>query len=141
MRVDVRWLAPFCLIVAAVSCARPDDGPIPPRDSYTSTRATMAVDGRPEDVTIGRVTSSFFGDSRLQPMFGRRFMPEDYTSPARVVLMHHDFWQARFESSPEIVGTTIQLDGVPLVIVGVMPRGFDVPDGAQLWVPVTGGGG
>jgi predicted permease len=53
-------------------------------------------------------------------------------------------WQRRFGGNPNIVGRSINLDGAPATIVGIMPADFDFPDPAeranssghmQLWVP------
>jgi putative ABC transport system permease protein len=45
-------------------------------------------------------------------------------------------WQQAFGGDPGVIGRTITLDLQPTTIVGVMDRGFNYPDDAQLWAPV-----
>ena len=66
----------------------------------------------------------------------------DTASATPVVIVDHDLWQNRLGARDDIVGTTITLNRVPHVIVGVTPPRFrghlspeDSPD-VQLWVPL-----
>ena len=47
--------------------------------------------------------------------------PNGETAPA---VLNYDFWRQRFGADPRVIGTTISVNTVPFVIVGVMPRGF-----------------
>jgi putative ABC transport system permease protein len=42
-------------------------------------------------------------------------------------------WRLRFGADSSIIGRAVTLDGVERTVVGVMPPGFDYPEGAQLW--------
>ena len=46
-----------------------------------------------------------------------------------------DLWQTRFGGNAGILGQTLPLDSMRYMIVGVMPRGFDLPftDTAQVY--------
>ena len=52
-------------------------------------------------------------------------------------MLGEDFWRREFAGDPAIVGRTITLDDRSFTIVGVMPRGFAFPFGADLWTPVS----
>jgi len=54
-----------------------------------------------------------------------------------VAVLNYGAWVRRFGSDPRAVGATMTLDGKPTEIVGVMPPGFDVPRGAEFWVPAA----
>jgi predicted permease len=41
-----------------------------------------------------------------------------------VIVLGYDYWQQRFNGDPTVVGRTVTLDGHPLTIVGVAPKGF-----------------
>src|SRR4029453_16402357 len=43
-----------------------------------------------------------------------------------VMVLSHRLWRTRFGGDADIVGKTFQLDGAPVVVVGVMPRSFDL---------------
>jgi predicted permease len=41
-----------------------------------------------------------------------------------VVILNYEFWQNRLSADPDIVGTTLTMDGIPHVVVGVAPDQF-----------------
>jgi putative ABC transport system permease protein len=52
-------------------------------------------------------------------------------------VLSHGLWLRRFGRDPHVVGQTVRLDGRPTLVVGVMPKSFDFPTGAELWLPLT----
>ena len=62
----------------------------------------------------------------VQPQAGRVFDADEFKSggPAAVILTDA-LWKRRFASSREIIGKTLQLNGEPVRVVGVMPASFD----------------
>jgi putative ABC transport system permease protein len=55
------------------------------------------------------------------------------------VIVAHRFWQNNLSADPEILGKTLKLDGVPHVVVGIAPEGFEGHLGLQgksLFVPL-----
>lgn len=78
--------------------------------------------GEPTRLTIGVVSDNIFDLLGVAPIAGRTFRAGD----DGVMVLSHRLWRTRFESDPEIVGKTFQLDGVPVTVVGVMPRTFDI---------------
>lgn len=84
------------------------------------------------------VSWTYFPLLGLQPARGRFFGPEEDSEPMAdyVAVLSHDLWQRRFGGDPAIVGTEIQLNGRPYLVLGVGPRGFrGLSDRADLWVP------
>jgi predicted permease len=82
-----------------------------------------------------RVTSNLFRVLQVNPVAGRHFLPEEEArGGTRVVLISFALWQNRFAGSSTAVGSTVNLDGSPHTIVGVMPRGFRVFCDADLWM-------
>jgi hypothetical protein len=45
-------------------------------------------------------------------------------------------WQTQLGGDPHVLGKTLRLDGVPYTVIGVMPRTFQFPDEARLWMPL-----
>src|SRR5919199_695829 len=94
--------------------------------------------GEPERVAGTLVTASYFPLLGISPAHGRTFLAEeDQPGKNNVVVLGHELWQSRFGSDPSAVGQTVSLDGVPCTVVGVMPRGFRLPDGARLARPIA----
>jgi predicted permease len=77
----------------------------------------------------------------LVPAAGRFFTAEE-SSPGgagAVAVLSHDMWRSRYGGRPDVVGRTVHVNGRPLTVIGVAPRGFT---GAMLgarpaaWMPV-----
>src|SRR5262245_40339292 len=57
-----------------------------------------------------------------------------------VMVISDSFWQRRFQRNPDVVGRTFTLEGVPVAIVGVTPRGFfgtDIGSTFDVLVPIA----
>ncbi|MEA2261167.1 MAG: hypothetical protein QOJ51_3992, partial [Acidobacteriaceae bacterium] len=93
--------------------------------------------GKPESVVASTVSSNFFSVLGVQPLHGRVFLPEE-DRPGRnhEVILSNKLWQARYASDPNVVGKSINLDGDPYVVVGVMGPKMVMPNFAQLWTPL-----
>lgn len=72
------------------------------------------------------------------PLFGRAFTAADDRPGAEpVALLSHPLWQSRYQSAADVIGRRIRINGVPAVVIGVMPQGFAFPDDSQIWQPVA----
>ena len=106
------------------------------------TRATINVGERAERITGSVVSSNYFDALEIHPILGRAFEPgEDSDRNGHpVTVISYWLWTERLHSDPEIVGKKQMLNGVPLTIVGVAPKGFYgtfVGYPMQFWVPVS----
>ena len=100
--------------------------------------ANLVGRDEPEAVAGFKVSTDFFPALGVQPAQGRMFLTGEETlgQHTRVVL-GHALWKRRFAADPAVVGSTVQIDGIPYEVVGVAPAGFDFPMGAQLWAPLA----
>jgi hypothetical protein len=90
-----------------------------------------------ETVPAAFVSASFFDTLRVHALLGRTFLPpDDEPGAGRVLLLSYGLWQRRFGGDPRVVGTKAEGGDEPFTIIGVMPPGFDFPQGAQVWTPV-----
>ena len=105
----------------------------------------LTGEGPPLHVDVSPVTFNFFSLLGIDPILGRHFTPEEevFNGP-KVVMLGHELWSSRFGSDPSVVGQSIQLDGTPFTVVGVLPRGFRLLLPAEaflirhsdIWVPL-----
>lgn len=110
--------------------------PEPPATSYDTATFQIQIHTQSETIDGARVTPEFFRSTGVRAQMGRLFVTEEYnTAGMGIVLISCDWWQERLAGSPAAIGTTIQLDGRPAVIVGILERSFHVPKRANLWVP------
>jgi putative ABC transport system permease protein len=87
---------------------------------------TLTGDGEAERVYATSASASVFGLLGVAPRLGRTFTTADQAAPS-VVVLSYGLWQSRFGGRSDVLGTTLRIDGAPYTVVGVMPRGFDVP--------------
>ena len=88
------------------------------------------------------VTGDYFRVLGVAPMAGRDFGPDEDKAPGatRVALIGESLWERQFSADPAVVGTTVSLDGLPTVIIGIVPRSFRGLTGqAELWVNLASG--
>jgi predicted permease len=86
----------------------------------------LSVNGKPEETSTFYVTGNFFSVIGLQPALGRFFKPTegDVAGADPVVVLSYSCWQTRFGGDPAIIGKPASLDGRPVTIIGVGPKGF-----------------
>jgi putative ABC transport system permease protein len=106
--------------------------------SYAWADLNLAGSREPERVAGFRVSADFFPLVNVIPALGAFFTARDeFVGEDREVVLSDGLWLRRFGGDPTIVGRAIRLDGVPYVVVGVAPHGFDFPEGAELWTPLA----
>ena len=96
----------------------------------------LGVKGSPQRVVGAAVSPSLFGILGTPAMLGRTFLPEE-AQPGRdkEVVLSYGLWRRVFAGNPAVVGSNIDIDGVPTTVVGVMPEGFAYPTESELWEP------
>ncbi len=95
----------------------------------------------PERLTGARVSVTLLPLLRVHPIWGRNFAEaEQRPGSGRVVLLGHGLWQRHFQGDTTIVGKSVTLDGLPHMVIGVMPESFYFPRReVELWVPLESG--
>jgi len=100
--------------------------------------ANLTGSGEPERLTVAAVTGNYFKTLGATAALGRTFQLENET-PGRelVTVLSYGLWQKRFGGDPNIVNKTVSLDGKKIEVIGVMPKDFNFPQTAELWVPLN----
>jgi len=101
--------------------------------------AVRSEQGEARSVDTAYVTANLFAMLGVQPAIGRNFSAaEDVPGDNHVVLLSDAVWRGQFDADPEIVGEGVFVDGIPHVVVGVMPAGFNFPFGEiRMWKPAA----
>jgi predicted permease len=90
----------------------------------------------PQQVQARHVTSDYFAMFGARIVAGRTFSrSEDSPNGGNSVVLSDAFWKSRYGASPKTVGSTIQLDGKPYLVIGVVHFGFAGDTPVDLWVP------
>jgi predicted permease len=84
-----------------------------------------------------RVTPQFFSILGVAPALGRTFTDDDgVPGNDRKLILSYEFWQQQFGGNRSVLNTTVQLNDVAATVVGVMPRGFGLPNvKGSVWLP------
>ncbi|MDQ1405022.1 MAG: hypothetical protein QOG55_651 [Acidobacteriaceae bacterium] len=103
----------------------------------TGSALTLTGNDQPEELQGAAVSSDFFSIMQARPILGRTFTDdEDHPGKNHVIVLSYGLWKTRFAANPDIVNRTVNFDGQPYTIAGVMDKKFDYPDFAQYWKPM-----
>src|SRR6478672_4095007 len=108
--------------------------------AYTTGEVNLTAGGRPLRVRSISVDAGLLSTLRVQPAQGRLFTAEE-TSRAGglappLAIISYELWQTVFRGQP-LVGQTVDVDGRPHEILGIMPSGIDVVDNhTAIWLPL-----
>jgi putative ABC transport system permease protein len=101
---------------------------------------TMNLTGLGDPIALEgtQVSPQYFSILRVFPALGRPFSAEEgRPGQDNVAILSFGLWQSRFGGDPSVVGRKITIDGTPITVLGVMPRGFTIPkDHADIWTPL-----
>jgi putative ABC transport system permease protein len=90
----------------------------------------------PQQVQGVHVSADYFAMFGAPVVAGRTFTAEeDSPNGGHVTVLSYGLWKRRYGANPKIVGSTIQLDGEPYLVVGVIGPGFETDTPTDLWVP------
>ena len=94
--------------------------------------------GDPVRLTGTAVSAELFSVLGSGAEIGQTFHSgQDAPGQDSYVVLSHELWQERFGGDEGIVGRSIELEGIPRQVVGVMPEDFRFPSPkTQLWVPL-----
>jgi putative ABC transport system permease protein len=106
--------------------------------AYDTGGAGMNLTGGndPEQVQAMHVTADYFRLFGAPVIAGRTFTAEeDRPNGGHEVVLSYGLWKRRFGGNAEIVGTTLQLEHEPYLVVGVIGKTFETEQNADLWMP------
>jgi putative ABC transport system permease protein len=103
-----------------------------PFEAMTSENATTREcdlsERNPKQLSCPRVEASFLPTLGISPVLGRNFLPEeDRPGGPKVVLISYGLWLTHYNRDPGILNKTIDIDGNPVRVVGVLPKDFEMP--------------
>jgi len=118
-------------------------GTFPTTIFLTRRAVPVAVSGgAPRPLTGAWVTPTYFSVLGVRPLIGSDFDREDArlgVSPTSAIVSW-SFWQRELGAQPSAIGRTIVVDGSPVTVRGIAPRGFAGLDlgVTDVWLPLGG---
>lgn len=106
--------------------------------AFSQTATTLGDDGRAAvRASAAYVSANAFQVLGERPVLGRDFVPQDDLPGAPgVVILSSRIWTARYNADPAVVGRRVRVDGVPSIVIGIMPDGFRFPFISDMWQPL-----
>ena len=103
--------------------------------STAPVRATTMSE--PEHVRVAFVSGDFFRAAGGGRALGRLLEPADDGAASHVpVVLSFTYWSSRFQGDTDVVGRSVRVGAVEGTVVGVAARGFTLPGGRQVWMPL-----
>ena len=119
--------------------ARSGGQPLGPRSAgrvHHGNASTLSGIGDAQRLASSTVSPELFDLLGVRAASGRTLVAADASGDA-VVVVSDRLWRTVLSASPAAVGTSLTVDGVPAVIVGVLPPSFGFPSrDVDLWIPL-----
>jgi putative ABC transport system permease protein len=100
-------------------------GSLPALDALALVAEYRAAIADPQEFVIGQgaaVSANLLSLLGLRPMIGRLLdAGDDRLNAPNVVVLSYAFWRDRYNADSTVIGRPLVLDGIPFVIVGVLP--------------------
>jgi predicted permease len=86
----------------------------------------LSADGNSTPVWTNYVTGNFFQTMGVKPALGNLIEPRHGKSVdvEPVLVLGYAFWKSRFGGGSNVIGKSVLINGQPVTIIGVAPKGF-----------------
>ena len=103
-----------------------------PFEALTSEDAVTSecdlTERNPSQLKCESVEGNFLPTLGVSPLLGRNFLPEeDRPNGPGVAIISYGLWSNHYNLNSDILDKTIDIDGKPVRVVGVLPKGFEMP--------------
>ena len=96
----------------------------------------------PASADVVYVSDNYFDLLKVRPALGRWLGASSSAdaSTALTAMISHHTWVAMFDSLPDVIGRTFEINGIPVTITAVAPRGFagtrEISHPFAAWLPL-----
>src|SRR3954454_14051747 len=109
--------------------------------AYNVSMVGIGEKGNTRRVFASIVSANYFSVLGVAPIKGRTFMPDEETPSrnASVAIVSYGYW-VRHQKDPALLGSSIQVNGRPFTIVGILPSTFTgtlAVLSPEVWVPLS----
>ena len=91
-----------------------------------NSQSGLTADGTTKPVQTAYAGGDFFSLLGITPAAGRFILSTEGKAAGAdpVVVLSYNYWQTRFDGNPAIVGKAVSINGHPVTVIGVTPKGF-----------------
>ncbi len=105
----------------------------------SGNKVAVRYGAEPEEAEGDMVSGTFFSGLGVQLQRGRGFTEGDEKDHAPVAVISDRYWVTRLARNPDVVGTTLYVNGIGFTIVGIAARGFEgleTGSSTDFWIPL-----
>lgn len=105
----------------------------------SGNKVAVRYGSEPEEAEGDMVSGTFFSGLGVNLPLGRGFSEQDETDHAPIAVVSYNYWTRRFARDPNLLGTTLFVNSVPMTIVGVAAQGFEGVEAGgstDFWIPL-----
>lgn len=90
------------------------------------TQDGLSADGNNEPIWTNYVTDNFFQTMGVKPALGSLIQPVPGKSAddEPILVLGYAYWKAHLGGDPNLIGKSVLINGHPVTIIGVAPKGF-----------------
>ncbi len=104
---------------------------------YVTLLVTILGGSEPVRARGAYVSQDFFRVLGAQPEIGRGFLAEESKFGANpVAVVSYGYWQRLLGGRKDLASSPLRIGKMSYTVVGVMPRGFNFPNEAEVWLPI-----
>ncbi|MGB8476314.1 MAG: ABC transporter permease [Candidatus Acidiferrum sp.] len=102
------------------------------------TNRTLIGTSQPAVLDVAAISSGFFEELGARAQQGRLLSDQDQKpGQDRVSVISDTLWRTRFAGDPAAIGRQLVLDKQIYTVVGIVAKGFALPERAEVWVPLS----
>jgi predicted permease len=102
-------------------------------------KVAVRYGSQPEEAEGDMVSGNFFSGLGVKFVRGHGFTEQDEADHTPIAVISFHYWNRRFAESPDVLGKTLYVNGVPVTIVGVSAEGFEgleAGGSTDFWIPL-----
>jgi len=105
----------------------------------SGNKVAVRYGAQPEEAEGDMVSGTFFSGLGVKLPHGRGFTEQDEKDHAPIAVISYNYWTRRFARNPDVLGTTLYVNGVGFTIVGISGEGFEgleAGGSTDFWIPL-----
>jgi predicted permease len=107
---------------------------------YSTAPLFVTVGNRAQEINGSVVSANYFPLLGVKPAFGRFFRHDEDEVPDRdrVAVISYGLWRQWFAASPDVLGASVQINGVPFTVIGVVDPKFHglLQNPSEIYIPL-----
>jgi len=94
--------------------------------AYHITLTALSADRKVDQAILTRVSGNYFSALGIYAAAGRLILPSEGQTPGAdpILVLGYSYWKKRFAGDSRVIGKHVEVNGHPVTIIGVAPKGF-----------------